>query len=65
MNCDQCHLDRGVKTKSGGITTTTSHEATWVVSVNGAKLNLCDTHKVKFDRATSKKDYLKYTAREI
>lgn len=65
MNCDQCHLDRGIKTKSGGVTQKISYDATWVVSVNGAKLNLCDSHKAKFERATLRKDHLKCTSREI
>jgi hypothetical protein len=64
MNCDQCHLDYGIKSKSGGVRQVVHHEATWVVSVNGAKLNLCDDHKAKFERATSRKD-IKCTSREL
>jgi hypothetical protein len=64
MNCDQCHIDQGIKTKSAGLRQTVYHDATWVVSVGGAKIHLCDTHKAKFDRATTRKD-IKCTSREI
>lgn len=65
MKCDQCHLDQGIKTKSGGLRKVVFHDATWSVSVRGAKMSLCDAHKVKFERATSRKDHLKCVSREL
>jgi len=55
MRCSQCHVDQGIKTKSGGIPQTVYNDAKWVVSVNGAKTYLCDTHKTKFEKATLRK----------
>lgn len=65
MNCDQCHLESGIKTKSKKtFSLAESHEATYSVMLNGAKMKLCDIHFKKLDMVCEKKK-IKFTAREI
>lgn len=57
MNCDQCHLDSGVKTKSKKVFSLAKvHEATYKVTIAGCVLKLCDIHKRKLELACEKKE---------
>lgn len=55
MNCDQCHLDHGIKNKNKKVfKKAEKFPAEWEVVLNGAKMNLCKAHKVKLDRSLDK-----------
>jgi len=55
MDCDQCHLDHGIKKKKKHtFTNAEKHPAEWEVFLNGAKMHLCKEHKLKLDRSLDK-----------
>lgn len=67
MRCDQCHADSGIKKRSKKtFSKSQSHDAKFVVMLNGARMLLCEEHKKKLDRSLdrSKATYT-YKAREI
>lgn len=51
LRCDQCHADSGIKKKSKKtFNKAESHDAKFVVTLNGAKMLLCDSHNTKLAR---------------
>lgn len=55
MRCDQCHTDSGIKKRSKKtFTKAESFEAVFKVTLNGATMMLCKTHKDNLDRSLSK-----------
>ena len=67
IRCDQCHADSGIKKRSKKTFTKAQfHDAKFVVSLNGAKMHLCEEHNEKLARTLdrSKATYT-YKAREI
>lgn len=67
MDCDQCHLDHGIKTKNKKVfKKAEKFPAEWEVLLNGAKMHLCNAHKDKLDRSLSKVKFTyTFKAREI
>ena len=56
MRCDQCHADSGIKRKSKKtFNKAESFEAVFEVSLNGAKMNLCQDHHDKLDRSLNRR----------
>ena len=55
MDCNQCHLDSGIKKKSKKtFNKAEKFPAKWEVVLNGARMNLCEEHKKKLDRSLEK-----------
>lgn len=55
MRCDQCHADSGIKKKSKKTFTKAERfDAVFEVTLNGATMMLCETHKDNLDRSLSR-----------
>lgn len=62
IRCDQCHADSGIKKKSKKtFNKSESHDAEFVVTLNGATMHLCESHNLKLartlDKSKSKYEY--------
>jgi len=67
VRCDQCHADSGIKKRSKKtFEKAKSYDAKFEVTLNGAKMHLCEEHNTKLSRSLDKRRTTHtHTAREI